>query len=58
MPDPVKATELKLKQLKQLKFCGKSHERNKEKCPAYGQVCKKCKKENNLAAKFSQWKEK
>ena len=33
------------------KFCGKSHERNREKCPAYGKVCKKCKKENHVASK-------
>ena len=33
------------------KFCGKSHERNREKCPAFGQICKKCKKENRLASK-------
>ena len=33
------------------KFCGKSHERNREECPAYGKVCKKCKKENHVASK-------
>ena len=33
------------------KFCGKSHERNREKCPAFGQICKKCKKENHVASK-------
>ena len=33
------------------KFCGKSHERNGEKCPTYGKVCKKCKKENHVASK-------
>ena len=33
------------------KFCGKSHERNREKCPAYGKVCKKCKKENHVPSK-------
>ena len=33
------------------KFCGKSHERNREKCPAYGKICKKCKKENHIASK-------
>ena len=31
------------------KFCCKSHKRNREKCPAYGKVCKKCKKENHVA---------
>ena len=28
------------------KFCGKSHERNREKCPAFGQICK-----NHVASK-------
>ncbi|KAK5853431.1 hypothetical protein PBY51_007214 [Eleginops maclovinus] len=32
-------------------FCGKSHERSKQKCPAYGKTCKKCGKENHFAAK-------
>ena len=34
------------------KFCGKSHERNREKCPAFGEICKKCKKENHVTSKF------
>ena len=33
------------------KFCGKSHERNREKHPAFCQICKKCKKENHVASK-------
>ena len=33
------------------KFCGKSHEGNREKCPVYGKVYKKCKKENHVASK-------
>ena len=33
------------------KFCGKSQERNREKCPVYGRVCKKCKKESHVASK-------
>ena len=33
------------------KFCGKSHERNREKCPTFGQICKKCKKENHIVSK-------
>uniref|UniRef100_A0A8C7YWC8 Gypsy retrotransposon integrase-like protein 1 n=1 Tax=Oryzias sinensis TaxID=183150 RepID=A0A8C7YWC8_9TELE len=33
------------------KFCGKSHDRNKVKCPAYGKKCKKCGKENHFAVK-------
>ncbi|KAI4887128.1 hypothetical protein NFI96_019030, partial [Prochilodus magdalenae] len=33
------------------KFCGKLHEKSKQKCPAYGKKCKKCGKENHFAAK-------
>ena len=40
------------------KFCGKSHERNREKCPAYGKVCKRCKKENHVASKYHLHEEK
>ena len=40
-----------LRMVDDYKFCGKSHERNREKCPAYGKVCKKCKKENHVASK-------
>ena len=32
------------------KFCGKTHERNKTKCPAFGKKCKKCGKDNHFAA--------
>lgn len=31
------------------KFCGKEHERNKFKCPAFGKNCSKCKKPNHFA---------
>ncbi len=30
------------------KFCGKVHERQKAKCPAFGKKCKKCGKENHF----------
>lgn len=33
------------------KFCGQSHEKNKQKCPAFGKKCKKCGKENHFAVK-------
>ncbi|CAM4713618.1 unnamed protein product [Leuciscus chuanchicus] len=33
------------------KFCGKTHDKNKLKCPAYGKKCKKCGKDNHFAAK-------
>lgn len=32
------------------KFCGKAHERDKRKCPAYGETCRKCGKANHFAA--------
>ncbi|XP_055492867.1 uncharacterized protein K02A2.6-like [Leucoraja erinacea] len=31
------------------KFCGRTHERNKKKCPAFGKKCKRCGKENHFA---------
>lgn len=47
----LKQTEVKLKENEiQCKFCGKTHERNKKKCPAFGKKCKKCGKENHFAA--------
>ena len=36
------------------RFCGRRHEKSKDKCPAYGQQCKKCRKENHFAAKCKQ----
>ncbi|KAL6490120.1 hypothetical protein MHYP_G00004650 [Metynnis hypsauchen] len=32
------------------KFCGKRHERNKKKCPAFGKKCMKCGRDNHFAA--------
>lgn len=31
------------------KFCGRNHERNKFKCPAFGKKCSKCSKDNHFA---------
>lgn len=33
------------------KFCGKTHEKSKQKCPAFGQKCRKCGRENHFAIK-------
>lgn len=33
------------------KFCGKTHEKRKEKCPAFGKKCAKCGKINHFAAR-------
>ena len=30
-------------------FCGKSHERDRNKCPAFGKTCTKCRKQNHFA---------
>ncbi|XP_030578703.1 uncharacterized protein K02A2.6-like [Archocentrus centrarchus] len=35
----------------QCKFCGKTHEKRKEKCPAFGKKCAKCGTKNHFAAK-------
>jgi hypothetical protein len=32
------------------KYCGYVHKHDKKSCPAYGQVCRKCKGENHFAA--------
>ena len=32
-------------------FCGLRHERRKEKCPAWGKTCNKCRKQNHFASK-------
>lgn len=37
------------KYIKRCKFCGKTHEWNKDKCPAYGKVCEKCNRPNHFA---------
>ena len=47
----VNALKSSVRMVEGCKFCGKSHERNREKCPAYGKVCKKCKNENHFASK-------
>ena len=33
------------------KFCGNRHQKIKEKCPAWGKVCQKCKRKNHFAKK-------
>ncbi|XP_011664712.2 uncharacterized protein K02A2.6-like [Strongylocentrotus purpuratus] len=33
----------------QCKYCGREHPRDKNKCPAYGQTCKACGKQNHFA---------
>lgn len=32
-------------------FCGKKHEKNREKCPAWGQSCRKCSGKNHFSIK-------
>ena len=36
------------------KFCGKEHERLKERCPAWGKTCSRCRKPNHFAVKCRQ----
>jgi len=45
-----KKEEKRVKTIRKCKFCGGSHEYKKQKCPAYGQTCDKCKEENHFAA--------
>ena len=37
--------------VEECKFCGHQHERNRVKCPAYGQICSSCGKPNHFAVK-------
>ena len=36
------------------KFCGKKHEEQKEKCPAWGKTCDKCGVENHFSVACKQ----
>ena len=42
---------LKNPRVDECKFCGRQHERKREKCPAYGQTCSSCGKSNHFAVK-------
>ena len=44
------------KMLKECKFCGKSHARRKEECPAWGKSCAICKGKNHFAVKCAKRK--
>lgn len=48
-PSPSSAS--KSRQAKECKFCGKTHEMLKSKCPAYGKKCSKCGQLNHFAVK-------
>ena len=37
------------KDAKRCKCCGDSHELKREKCPAYGKICSKCRRANHFA---------
>ena len=37
--------------INECRYCGRSHERNKLKCPAWGKVCSKCQVPNHFASK-------
>ena len=36
--------------IKSCKYCGGSHECNRDKCPAYGKTCLKCSRDNHFAS--------
>ena len=42
------------KRISDCKFCGKDHERLKERCPAWGKTCSRCHKPNHFAVKCRQ----
>ncbi|XP_070537022.1 uncharacterized protein [Ptychodera flava] len=41
---------------KQCRYCGTVHELKKDRCPAYGEVCRKCNKKNHFARVCKQQK--
>ena len=42
--------------ISECKFCGRSHKRNKESCPAYGKFCSGCGRRNHFVEKCSMQK--
>ena len=42
--------------VKDCRFCGQTHEKERSKCPAFGKICSACQKENHFALKCSQKK--
>ena len=42
--------------VKDCRFCGETHEKERSKCPAFGKICSACQKENHFALKCSQKK--
>ena len=42
--------------MKDCQFCGQAHEKERSKCPAFGNICSFCQKENHFALKCSQEK--
>ena len=43
--------------VKDCRFCGQAHEKERSKCPAFGKICSACQKENHFALKCIQKKE-
>ena len=41
---------------KKCKFCGLEHKFQKELCPAWGQICRKCHKKNHYSSVCKQWR--
>ena len=42
--------------VKDCRFCGQTHEKERSKCPAFGKICSACQKENHFALKCFQKK--
>ena len=45
------SSDISHSEVKDCKFCSKKHIKKKEKCPAYGKQCSKCKQLNHFACK-------
>ena len=42
--------------VKDCRFCGQAHEKERSKCPAFGKICSSCQKKNHFALKCVQKK--
>ena len=47
---PPKKNNKHTREFRNCKYCGKTHERKMEKCPAYGKICEKCSKRNHFSS--------
>ncbi|XP_046330984.2 uncharacterized protein K02A2.6-like [Haliotis rufescens] len=57
-PERRESDKVKEKDLWECRYCGRKHIFGRERCPAYGHTCSKCKKKNHFADKCPKGKKK